>query len=184
MVLNKFLKLTLLIVSIYIAICILLFFLLPPKYRYKDFIWWQVTLGVLKRPLTEVFMNGKTSLAYNWSKTDSQALTKSNELNLRSKNPRYRDYNNWSYKNVLSVFGKIEQTAIIKPYNYQGWWSVVFCISEQNICQESNLYFKGEVQILVDGDTTIWGRTSDGKIIDLKLLDYGKLGKNRNIPLV
>jgi len=170
-----FFKLLLSLLAVYIGIAYSLFLVSKPTYNYRQENLLNQQATILMRPVMEVLANGKVSHWYNWQNISKGGINQNvTALKISSGDKKlYRDLgNSFAFENTLASLGGIKEAAIIEPLNYKESWSLVFCDTKYDTCQESNILTKGRAKILVDGTQNVWGKTTSGKHIELKLVEY------------
>lgn len=170
------LKFSLILAVVYVGIAMVWHFIRLEKYdyTYRQDQWVQLGTAVLIQPITDLFLFRKTSYYFDWQKIDPQDIDRSVlPLVLRSTQDKLANYNQTlSSRNLQRDLGYVRQAAVVKPKNYDGKWSLVFCSIDDAVCQQSNLLHSGRVKVLLDGNLEMWGIDQNGKFIQLQLLRY------------
>jgi hypothetical protein len=166
--------LALLVVYIGMTLVLHLFRVRQYDYTYRQEHWSQWTAGLLAQPIVDLAIDRKVSYGFDWRELDSERIDKSVlPLTLRSKEEQLADYSqDWDSRNLQRDLGYVREAAIIRPKNYSGKWSLVYCTSQRQVCEQSNLLHAGEVKVLLDGQTEMWGLNEDGQYIQLELVRY------------
>ena len=146
---------------------------------------------VLIQPTMEVFANGKVTHFYDYKSLPLNEIPTITAADIISSKPQFRDFGEnagSNLTNILASLGAVSEAAIIEPVNYTGNWSLGFCQIILNqakpVCQISKIKYSGQVKILVDGTSYIWGQTENGDWIELKVVNYINRWERRHILFV
>jgi hypothetical protein len=179
------------LITLYLGIAIGFATLSPYNYtrRNQNFLLSGAT--VLLQPAMEVLADGKVTHFYDYK---SLTLTEVPNLDLArviSSKEQFRDFSGSfqsHFINALASIGAVSEAAIIEPVNFTGQWSLAYCQTVPNssvpVCQISKIKHSGQVKILVDGGSLIWGQTESGEWIQLRLVEYINRSERRDLLLI
>jgi len=160
----------------------------PRKYDYRDYNFFEAQVAIMLQPVMEILANGKVSHWYDWDDTEVDASNADAYfVPVRGSGKPFRDHSkDLSFNNLWKSFNA-DEFAKIKPKNYDKKWSLIYCTEEYNICKESNLTYKGEIKIIVDGNGWLAGRGENDEMIKLdtiKTNDYFEKGQYPGLILI
>jgi hypothetical protein len=166
------------ILTVYVGIAIGFAALTPYQYqrRYQNFLLTSTT--VLLQPIMELFANGKVTHFYDYKALPLQDVPVIAPAKIIPSKPMIRNFNNDLQSHFINLFadlGLVQEAAIIAPIDYSGSWSLAFCQDKENsttVCQVSRIKHRGQVKILVDGNSIIWGLDENGKWVQLQVVKY------------
>jgi hypothetical protein len=181
-------KLGWIILLVYIAISLVFheFRIRQYNYYYHQPNWLKLAASIFFQPVVDLWFNRKTTYFFDWQKIrptefDNSVLP----LTLRSTKPRLGDYRySVSTNNLQSSLGFNQEAVIIAPMDYDSYWSLVFCVHQEEICQKNNLFHKGPIKILLDGELDVWGITQEGKVIRLKVVEYVSVAEYKEVLFI
>ena len=131
------------------------------------------------QPIMHLFFYQKVTHHCHWLKIEYQDNFQEIGLVVRSLETTRSLKSNLSLNDrvgiVLAEMNGQKESAIIKPKNYKGDWSMGFCNSQNNFCQRSKLEHAGSVKILVDGEGIIWGFDDQNQEIELEIVKTGQV---------
>jgi hypothetical protein len=157
------------IAATYLLVVIIWHLFIPDTYTYRsyNFINHNVLTSLMK-PVMGIFGYRKVTHWYDWEGISSdkvlntEPLIIENDTNIRHFEARYALVNAWA------SLGGVQTTAIIKPKDYTGTWSLIYC--QNNQCKANTLSYEGEVKILVDGQMELYALTERGEVRDVGLV--------------
>jgi hypothetical protein len=158
------------------------------RYSYRDKSPVCGLLTDLLQPGMGLFFDGKITHFCHWEEIQFDSKTVEKSLQLKStkktrniqKELVFQDY----LKIIATELDSNQEGAVLKPKDYDDKWSLVFCNLENNFCQKNTLQYKGEIKILLDGNFGFWGETSEGKIIDLELVEKIKIKNRKDVVYI
>lgn len=181
-----FFKIVAAYLAVYLGICLGYAAFGPRNHEYRQFNFTKYTSSIIMQPVMELIADGKVSYWYDWDNIDPSQIDKSiPAARLYSQNDQYRDYKkNLTFKNFLGDMGKVKESAVVEPKNYNGQWSLVFCTKDESVCKKSNLVANGKIRILIDGDMLVWGMNAENKLIPLNVVEYTNRNNYKEYPLI
>ena len=172
-VLTFVLRLSVFLTVIYAMIAYFFYFIQPPEYTYRKQDFYQNQATILMQPIMDIFGYQKVSHWYDWQDLPRDQIPKNIQPLVILGGSDYRKLDQKSpVRNTLASLGKVVDSAIIEPVDYDGSWSLVFCTQDMEFCQQSNILAKGRVKILADGNSQAWGKNEQGEIIQLRIVGY------------
>lgn len=181
-------KIILAIIVVYLGIALVLHFVRINRYdySYRADRWLELTATILVQPVVDVTIDRKSTYFYDWRDYPKEQIDGSVlPLTLRSRDSQLADYKQtFSSQNLQRDLGYVTEAAIVKPRNYEGEWSLVFCSIQDEVCQQSSLLHSGSVKVLVDGHSEMWAMDSDNKFIQLELVDYLNRNEQKDILFI
>ena len=189
---SKFLiRFIIVLVTLYVGIAIGFASLIPYKYsrNHQNFLLTSTT--VLLQPAMEIFADGKVTHFYDYKELPASEIPNIQGADVIPNSPQIRVFNN-DYKSLLinaaADIGLTRSAAIIEPVNSQGNWSLAFCQTTKGTtelnCQVSKIKYSGQVKILVDVQSRIWGITENNNWIQLKIVEYIDRSERKDILFI
>jgi hypothetical protein len=178
------------IITVYLGIALGFASLSPYQYQRRSQNFLLTGATVLLQPFMELFANGKVTHFYDYKTLPLQELPVITATKVLPSEKMVRNFNNDFSSIVVNIaadLGLVKEAAIIQPIDYSGNWSLAFCIDNENsatFCQVSKIKHRGQVKILVDGSSSIWGLAEDGKWIQLELVKYIDRSERRDILFI
>ncbi len=181
-------KLGWIVFLIYVTISLILyeFRINQYNYYYHQPNWLKLAASILLQPVVDLWFNRKTTYFFDWQRITPNDFDNSVlPLTLRSTKPKLGNYHySLSLNNLQHSLGFNQEAVIIAPLDYDSYWSLIFCTHQEGICQKTNLFHKGSVKILLDGEIDVWGITQEGKVIRLKVVEYSLVSHYKEILLI
>jgi len=181
-------KLGWIILLVYIAISLVFHEFRIRQYNYYYFQpdWLKLAASIFFQPVVDLWFNRKTTYFFDWQTITTTDLNQSAlPLTLRSTRPKLGSYNYaLNLANLQAILNSDQEAAIIAPVEYDGYWSLVFCSRTEEVCQKNNLFHKGSVKILLNGEVEFWGVSPEGKSLRLKVVEYTTVGSHKDILFI
>jgi len=181
-------KLGLIVLLVYITIGLILheFRINQYNYYYHQPNWLKLAASILLQPVVDLWFNRKTTYFFDWQTVAYTDLDQSVlPLTLRSTAPKFSSYNHaLSLTNLQTTLSFSQESAIIAPVDNEDYWSLVFCSRIEEVCQRNNLFHKGPIKILLDGEVDFWGISPEGKNLRLKVLEYTSVNNRKEILFI
>ena len=173
-ILSSFILKTLMVfVVVYICVGYLLAGLSTRDFSYRKNKPLELHASILMQPVMDLFAYSKVSNWYDFSKIDSNKIPENIVgLNIQGDSNIRKLQEKLVWTNTNASLGGIKTAVIVEPSDFSGKWSLVFCIKNQDFCEESNILAKGKIKLISDGEQQIWGKTEKGDFIQLRLVKY------------
>jgi hypothetical protein len=139
------------------------------KYSYREynFINHSIITPILK-PVMDLFGYKKVTHWFDWQEISPSKVNNNKPLFLEGETNNRKLNQTYSIQNALASLGSVKKSAIIKPHDYNGNWSLIYCIDGQ--CMVNKLKYNGEVKVLVDNTVNLYAYTEENNVVNLNLV--------------
>jgi len=181
-IISLFLKGVVVLLVVYIATSYLLAGFSSREFSYRINKPLELHASILLQPIMDIFAYSKVSHFYDYSEIEKDKIPQNIlPLSIRTDSNFRKPQQKFSWSNTRASLGGVTTAVIVEPADYSGKWSLVYCLKDGDFCEQSNIFSKGKVKLIADGDGELWGKDEGSNFIQLKLIKYTDRSNNMEI---